>query len=162
MTASWNAGCKPGNPAAGQAGTDWADIVRNVPDLWLLSRDRGQVSEIVAVGAVGNGFQVFRVTPVGHANAFDLAAFCHADALLLADGGAVGQLVAVNLSAVFYQADDFTGIRFGPGDFVQRIFCQCGGEVCIVLFIFHHIFHRIADALPVWLLSALLGVMSVL
>ena len=73
MTASWNAGCKPGNPAAGQAGTDWADIVRNVPDLWLLSRDRGQVSEIVAVGAVGNGFQVFRVTPVGHANAFELA-----------------------------------------------------------------------------------------
>ena len=72
-----------------------------------LSRNRGQAAQVVVIGAVRDGLQVFRISSVGHAHALDVAVLGHPDTLFLGDGRAVRELVAVDFAAVFYETDDF-------------------------------------------------------
>ena len=46
-------------------------------------RNRGEVAQIVVFAAVGDGFQVFRISPMGNADTGNLALLCHVYRLLL-------------------------------------------------------------------------------
>ena len=50
-----------------------------------LSGDRGQAAQVVVIGAVGDGLQVFRIPSVGHDYAPDVAVLGHPDTLFLGD-----------------------------------------------------------------------------
>ena len=52
-------------------------------------RNRGKITEIIVFAAVGDGFQVFGISPVGDADTGDLALLCHVDCLLFFHNGVV-------------------------------------------------------------------------
>ena len=54
-----------------------------------LAGDGGQAAQVVVVGAVGDGFEIFRVAPMSYADSLDFTGFCHLNALFFAYGGAV-------------------------------------------------------------------------
>ena len=62
--------------------------------LHLLFRgNRGQISQIVIFGAIGVGFQVFGISPVGDSDACNLPLLRHVHSLLLLYNGVVGKLI---------------------------------------------------------------------
>ena len=69
-------------------------------------RNRGQIAEIVVFTAVGDGFEVFRITTVGDADTGDLALFCHIDCLLFLYNGIVRKLIPGDPAALFHKSDD--------------------------------------------------------
>ena len=81
----------------------------------LLRGNRGQISQIVVFAAVGDGFQIFRVAPMGDAHARDLFLFGHVYSLLLLHNGAVGELIPDDSAAFLHKPDDAlcvsTGLR---------------------------------------------------
>ena len=69
-------------------------------------RNRGQVTEIVILAAIGDGFQVFGISPVGDTDTSDLALFCHIYCLLFFHNGIVGKLIPGDPAACLYKSDD--------------------------------------------------------
>ena len=55
-----------------------------------IGRNGGQVAEVVVFTAVGDGFEVFRITTVGDADTGNLTLFCHIYSLLFFYDGIVG------------------------------------------------------------------------
>ena len=43
----------------------------------IIRRNRGEVTKVVVFAAVGDGFEVFRITAVGNTDTGDLALLCH-------------------------------------------------------------------------------------
>ena len=75
--------------------------------LHLLFRGNGgEITEIVIFGAVGDGFQIFRISLVGDANARNLSLFCHVYSLLFFDNGIVGKLIPGDSAAFLHKPDD--------------------------------------------------------
>ena len=96
--------------------------------------NRGKIPEVIVFAAVGDGFQVFRVTPVGDAHARDLPLLCHVYRLMFRYNGIVGKLIPSDSAALFHKPNDAFRIGAGLGDLIQCIFYE------IVLFQFHHSF----------------------
>lgn len=65
---------------------------------------RGQVAQVVVFAAIGDGFEVFRISPVGDAHTSNLALFCHS--LLFFYNAIIRKLIAGNSAALFHEADD--------------------------------------------------------
>ena len=82
-------------------------------DFW---RNGGQVAEVVIFTSIGDGFEVFRISPVGDADTGDLALFCHIYCLLFLYNGIIGKLIPGNSAAFFYQPDD----NFWYGDYNEQ------------------------------------------
>ena len=84
--------------------------------LHLLFRgNRGEISEIVVFASVGDGFQIFRVAPMGDAHTGNLTLLCHVHRLLLLHNGVVGELIPGDSAAFLHKPDDAlcvsTGLR---------------------------------------------------
>jgi len=86
-----------------------------------LDRNGGQIAQIVVLTAVGDGFQVFGVAPVGDAHTGDLALFCHFHRLLLFHDGIVGKLIPGDPAAFFHKTCDPFCIGIGLRDLIQCI-----------------------------------------
>ena len=76
-------------------------------------RNRGKIPQIVVFASVGDGFQVFRISPVGNADACDLPLLCHGNSLRLGNKGFVRQLVAGDSAAFFYKPNNTLGVGIG-------------------------------------------------
>ena len=63
----------------------------------MIGRNRGEVAEVVIFAAVGDGFQVFRISTVGDADTGDLSLFCHVYCLLFLNNGVIGKLIPGDL-----------------------------------------------------------------
>ena len=97
-------------------------------------RNRGKVAEVVVFTAIGDGFQVFGITPVGNAHARDLPLLCHGNGFGFRNKGFVGQLIPRDPAAFLHKPYDAFRIGAGLGDLIQCMFYE------IVLFQFHHSF----------------------
>ena len=84
-------------------------------------RNRGQVTEIVILAAVGDGFNVFRIATVGDADTGDLALFCHIYCLLFLDDGVIGKLIPGDSATLFYQTDDSLCVRIRLRNLIQGL-----------------------------------------
>ena len=89
-----------------------------------IRRNRGEVTEVVVFAAVGDGFEVFRITTVGDADTGDLTLFCHIYCLLFLYNGIIGKLIPDDSAALFYKSDDPLGIGIRLGDLIQGLFCK--------------------------------------
>ena len=66
----------------------------------------GQVAQVIVFTAIGDGFEVFCISPVGDAHTADLALFCHIHSLLFFYNGIVGKLISGDSAALFYESND--------------------------------------------------------
>jgi hypothetical protein len=80
----------------------------------------GQVAQVIVFTAIGDGFEVFRISPVGDAHTSNLALFCHS--LLFFYNAIIRKLIAGNSAALFHEADDSLGIGICARNLVQCIF----------------------------------------
>ena len=87
-----------------------------------LGRNRGQIAQIVVFGAVGDGFQVFRISTVGDADTGDLSLFCHIYCLLFFHNGIVGKLIPGDPAALLHKSDDSLCVGICSRDLIQCIF----------------------------------------
>ena len=71
-----------------------------------IRRYRGQVAKVIVFTAVGDGFQIFRVSPVGDADTGDLTLLCHIHSLLFRHNRIIGKLISGDPAAFFYKSDD--------------------------------------------------------
>ena len=94
-------------------------------------RNRGQVTEVVVLTAVGDGFEVFRITPMGDPNTGDLPLFCHIHSLLFFHNRVVRKLIPGNPAAFLDKTDDALCVGIHLRDLIQSIFDE------IVFFHFH-------------------------
>lgn len=99
-------------------------------------RNRGKISEIVVFASVGDGFQVFGISPVGDAYACNLVLLCHRNGFRLGKKGFIRQLVAGDPAAFLHKSDDVLGVGTGLRDLIQCIVVET------VLFRFHRSFSR--------------------
>ena len=67
-----------------------------------IRRNRGEVAEIIVFAAIGDGFQIFGITPVGDADTCDLALLCHIDCLLFFYNGIIRKLIPGDSAALFH------------------------------------------------------------
>ena len=81
--------------------------------------NRGKIPQIVIFALVGNGFQIFRVTPVGDADAGDLSLLCHGYSLLLPHNGSIGKPIPCNPAAFLHKPHDAFCIGIGPRYLIQ-------------------------------------------
>ena len=90
--------------------------------LHLLFRgNRGQISQIVIFGAIGYGFQVFGITPVGNAHARDLPLLCHGNGFGFRNKGFVGQFISGDPAAFLHKSDDALRIVICLRNLIQCI-----------------------------------------
>lgn len=80
--------------------------------------NRGEVTEVV-FAAVGDGFQVFRISAVGDADAGNLTLFCHIDCLLFFHNGIIGKLISGDSAALFYKSNNALCIGTGLRNLIQ-------------------------------------------
>ena len=81
-------------------------------------RNRGEVTQVVIFAAVGNRFQIFRITPVGDAHTGDLSLFCHIHSPLFSYKGIIGKLIPGDSAALFHKANDVFCVGIGLRDLV--------------------------------------------
>lgn len=89
-----------------------------------IGRNRGEVAEVVIFSAIGDGFQVFGISPVGDADACDLPLLCHVHSLLFFHNGIVGKLIPGDSAAFLHKPDDAFRIGFRLGDLIQGLLCK--------------------------------------
>ena len=89
-------------------------------------RNRGQVAEVVVFTAVGDGFEVFGISPVGDADTGDRSR------LLFFHNGIVGKLIPGDSAAFFHKTDDPLGIGIRLRNLIQGLFCKFLPKVVIV------------------------------
>ena len=87
-------------------------------------RNGGEAAKIVVFAAIGDGFQVFRIAPVGDADTNDLALLCHVDCLLFLYNGMIGKLIPGDPAAFFHQSDDPLCVRICLGNLIQGLLCE--------------------------------------
>ena len=105
-------------------------------------RNGGQIAQIVVFAAVGDGFEVLRISAVGDADTGDLALLCHIHSLLFFHNGIVRKLISGDPAALFYKTDNSFCIGFGLRDLIQCIFDEImilhfcitpfGGSICMI------------------------------
>ena len=66
-----------------------------------IGRNRGQVAQVIVFTPIGDGFEVFGISPVGDADTGDLALRCHIHSLLLFYNGIIGKLIPGDPAAFF-------------------------------------------------------------
>ena len=86
-----------------------------------LGRNRGEIAEIVVFAAVGDGFQIFRISTVGDAHTGDLSLLCHIYRLLFFNDRIVRKLVPGNFAALLHKPDDPLGIGICLGNLIQGL-----------------------------------------
>ena len=79
---------------------------------------RRQVAQVIVVAAIGDGFEVFCISPVGDTHTSDLALFCHSHSLLFFYNGIIRKLIPGNSATLFHEADDSLGIGICVRDLV--------------------------------------------
>ena len=79
----------------------------------------GEVTEIVVFAAVGDGFEVFRITTVGNADTGNLPLFCHVDCLLFLYNRIVGKLIPGDPAALLHKTDDPLCVGIGARNLIQ-------------------------------------------
>ena len=87
-----------------------------------IGRNSGEVAEVVVFTAVGDGFQVFGISPVGDADTGDLALFCHIHSLLFFYDGIIGELIPGDSAALFDKTDDPLCVGICLWDLIQCVF----------------------------------------
>jgi len=75
-----------------------------------LRRYRGQVTQIVVLTAIRNGFEIFCITTMGNANTGDSALLGHIDSLLLRNNGVIRKLITSDSATFFNQTNNSLGI----------------------------------------------------
>ena len=95
---------------------------------------RGQVAQVIVFAAIGDGFEVFCISPVGDADIGDLPLFGHIHSLLFFYKGIIRKLIPGDPTACFHKTDDPLCVRTGLGDLIQGVFDG------IVVFHFHRSF----------------------
>ena len=80
-----------------------------------IGRNRGEVTEVVAFTAVGDGFQVFCIAPVGDADTGDLTLLCHIYRLMFLHNGVIGKLIPGNSAAFSHKTDIRLALEFACG-----------------------------------------------
>ena len=85
---------------------------------------RGQVAQIVVFTTIGDGFQIFGISPMGNAHTGDLPLPCHVYGLLLFYDRIVRQLIAGDPAAIFHQPYDALGVCLGLGNLIKRVLNQ--------------------------------------
>jgi len=95
-------------------------------------RNRGKIAEVVIFAAVGDGFEVFRISAVGDADTCDLSLFCHVHCLLFFYNGIVRKLIPGDPAAYLYKTDDPLCIGIGLGNLIQGLLCKFLPKVVIV------------------------------
>ena len=87
-------------------------------------RNRGQVAQVVVFATIGDGFQVFGISPVGDADTGDVALFCHIHCLLFFNNGIVRKLVPGDPAAFLYKTHDPLCIGIRLRNLIQCIFYE--------------------------------------
>ena len=90
----------------------------------LLRGNRGQISQIVIFGAIGYGFQIFRISPVGNSNTLNLPLFCHGDGFGFGNEGFVGQFVSCDPAALLHKPDDAFCVGICLRNLIQCLLCK--------------------------------------
>ena len=78
-----------------------------------IRRNGGQVTEVVVFTAIGDGFEVFGISPVSDADTGDLTLLSHIYCLLFFNDRIVGKLIPGDSAAFFYKTDDPLGVGIG-------------------------------------------------
>ncbi len=89
--------------------------------LGILEKQRGDYKVFILV-TVGDGFQIFRVSPVGDADTGDLALLCHIYRLLFFHNGIIRQLIPSDPAAFLYKACNALGVGICLWDLIQCLF----------------------------------------
>ena len=97
-----------------------------------IRRNGGQVAEVVIFTAVGDGLQVFRISPVGDADTGDLSLFGHIHSLLFFHNGIVRKLIPGDPAGLFYKTDDPFCVGIRLRNLIQGLFCKFLPKVVIV------------------------------
>lgn len=93
--------------------------------LHLLFRgNRREISEVVVFAAVGDGFQIFGISPVGDADACDLSLLRHGNGFWFGNEGFVGKLVSRDPAALFHKPDDVFGVGICLRNLIQCLLCK--------------------------------------
>ena len=95
-------------------------------------RNRGEVTEVVVFSAVGDGFEVFGIAPVGDTDTGDLSLFCHIYCLLFFYNGMIGKLIPGDSAAFFYKTDDPLGVGVRLRNLIQGLLYKFLPKVVIV------------------------------
>ena len=66
-----------------------------------IRRNGWQIAEVIIFAAVGDGFEILCISPVGDADTGDLALFCHVYCLLFLYNGIIGKLIPGDPAALF-------------------------------------------------------------
>ena len=77
-----------------------------------LRRNRGEIAEIVVFNPIGDGFQVFCITPVSDPDTGNLPLLGHIYSLLFLNDGIIGELITSDPAAFFYKTSDVFGVGF--------------------------------------------------
>ena len=86
--------------------------------------NRREIPQIVIFAPVGDGFQVFDVSPMGDAHTGNLTLFCHIYCLLLFYKGIVGKLIPCNPAAFLHKPDDAFCVGAGLRNLIQCLLHQ--------------------------------------
>ena len=84
-------------------------------------RNRGEVTKVVVFTSIGDGLEVFHISPVGDANAGDLTLFGHVHCLLFFYNGIVGKLIPGDSAALFHKTDNPFCIRLRLRNLIQGL-----------------------------------------
>ena len=85
-------------------------------------RNRGEVAEVIVFTAIGDRFEVFRISAVGDADTCDLALFCHIYCLLFFNNGIVGELIPGDSTTFLDKTHDPLCVGICLWDLIQCIF----------------------------------------
>ena len=69
-------------------------------------RNRGEVAEVIIFAAVGDGFEILCISPVGDADTGDLPLLCHIYCRLFFYNGIIGKLIPGDPAALFDKTND--------------------------------------------------------
>ena len=87
----------------------------------LVRGNRGEIAKIVILTAIGDGFQVLGISPMGDAHTGDLALLCHTDRLLFFHNGIVRKLIPGDPATFLDQSDDPFCVGIRLGDLIQGL-----------------------------------------
>lgn len=81
-----------------------------------IGRNRGKVTKLVVFATVGDGYQVFGISPVGDADTGDLALLCHIYCPLFFHNGIIGKLVPGDPATFLHKTYDPLALEFVCGN----------------------------------------------
>ena len=90
------------------------------------------VAEVVIFAAIGDGFEIFRISTMGDADTGELSLFCHIDCLLFFCNRIIRKLIPGDPAAFFHKTYYPLCVGISLGNLIQGLFCKFLPKVVFV------------------------------